>query len=303
MVQPEQKEWQGKTDGGRFGQWFLLSFLKRVDVKYLYPVLYLVIPFYLLFGNKNSRRAIVRYFREHFGKNKWQAYCKTWKNYMIFGQVVLDKFAIMSGRSAQFSIEVENRSSLDSLLASNRGLLIVSAHVGNFELSGHCISATSRRVNGLMFDGETLYYQTKRKNSSERDNLHLIPVKSDMSHIFELKEALDRGEIVAVSADRMLGSRKSYSLNFLGTDASFPSGVFRLASHSNANVVSLFIVKEKGTKYRGFCNILSDRKPEDSSVKQSEKWVSEYVKNLESILHRYPEQWFNYYDFWQPKCK
>ena len=56
------RQWSGKTGGGNFGQRFLFAFLKKVKVKWLYPVLYPVVPFYCMV-NHEAFGNIVWYFR------------------------------------------------------------------------------------------------------------------------------------------------------------------------------------------------------------------------------------------------
>lgn len=292
-----RQAWKGKTGGGRFGQSFLFAFLKRVDVRFLYPVLYAVIPFYLLFGNRRDFQAMLRYFRRRCGYSLGKSFGKTVRNYHLFGEVVLDKFAVLAGRIRQFDVEVSGREFLDAQMDSGQGIVIVSAHVGNFELAGHCIPRGRKAVNGLVSAQESEYYQRHRAVSSEEGELRLIPMDSGMDYVFALKDALSKGEIVSVLGDRISEGGRCVRLPFMGAEADFPLGVFRMASICGASVMSLFIVKEKGTHYKGYLHALSAN--EASSSVQAERWAGEYVSDLETLLRKYPEQWFNYYDFWQ----
>ena len=62
----QNRQWTGKTGGGSFGQKSLFAILAKINVSVVYPILSIVIPFYLLFGRKGYK-AISTYFQNRFG--------------------------------------------------------------------------------------------------------------------------------------------------------------------------------------------------------------------------------------------
>ncbi|MBR5028525.1 MAG: lysophospholipid acyltransferase family protein [Bacteroidales bacterium] len=291
------KQWEGKTGGGKFGQNFLFAVLRSVPVRVMYIALYLVTPFYVLFDFK-SRKNVYRYYRRRQGFSAWKSFWRVFANYLVFGKVVLDKFAIMAENTRQFKIvEVENIEHFDRLLNSESGFVLASAHVGNFELVGHCLLQDKKRVNGIIFGGESSQMRQQREKSSEHSNIRLISVNDSISHVFAVKEALDGGEIVTELCDRMFGSEKGFKVPFLGADALFPAGTFRMAVQLEKPILALFIMKDGGTRYRGFLYPLVADK-EASPMQQATDLAAQFARHLETVLRRYPNQWFNYYDFW-----
>ena len=129
----EAQQWQGKTSGGKFGQRFLLSFLKRFKVTALYPVLLLIIPFCLIFARKPNR-ALYHYFHNIHGYGWWKSLCATARTAHTFGKVVIDKFAIWAGRSEQFQVAHEHPEIAQRLFEQEKGALFAGSHIGNFEL-------------------------------------------------------------------------------------------------------------------------------------------------------------------------
>lgn len=292
----QDRQWNGKTGGGSFGQKFLFWALSKVKVSAIYPILYLVIPFYMLFGRKGYK-AIMAYFRNHHGMNWLQAFKATFNNHIIFGKVVLDKFAVLAGNTNQFTITVDNMNIFTDVTNQPEGFVVASAHIGNFELAGRCLTQDKKAMYGLVFGGETKQMQEHR-DKNETSNLKPIPVASDMSHLFAMKDALETGGIISVPCERLFGSQKSYTCSLLGKDAKFPIGIFRIASQLNVPVLGIFIMKEKGLTYHGYVRKFKTLENETSSVKQAENYGKQYVAFLEEMLLKYPEQWFNYYDFW-----
>lgn len=301
-MQKSKQQWKGKTGGGQFGQAFLFWVLKKVRVTYLYPALYFVIPFYLIFGRKGYKSSF-SYFNLNLGFNKLKSFLSTFRNHYIFGEIVLDKFALLAGNAKQFKVEIEAVEHVDKLMEEEKGFIIASAHIGNFELAGHCLSQNKKKINGIIYGGETKHYQKQRVEALEKSNINLIEVSDDMTHLFEIKQALDRGEVVSLPCDRVLGSNKTYTQNFLGKNAKFPIGTFKLASQLDVPVIAIFIMKERKLRYKGYAYLLNSLQEEKSSTKQAEHLAKQYISVLETTIKQYPYQWFNYYEFWEGERK
>lgn len=302
MKKENEREWEGKTGGGNFGQRFLLWFLRRVNVYWLYPMLFIAIPFYLIVG-RQGRKASYSYFRNRH-QFSWLKSCwEVLKNHVVFGTIVLDKFALLAGNKKQFTIQLDPSDVIQKKFNDPKGFLIAGAHVGNLEMAGLSIPHQQKRINGIIFGGESADFQKKRTDAFEDSDVHLIPVSNDMSHLFTIKEVLEKGEVVVIPCDRVFGSSKTVCSPFLNGQAEFPIGTFRLAAQLDVPVIFLFIMKEGWTTYRVFSEELSSSdEASNEAVNSTQKATilcKEYVKVLERILHQYPSQWFNFFPFWK----
>lgn len=295
----EAQQWQGKTRGGKFGQQFLFFILKYIKVTTLYPVLYLIIPFCLLFARKPNR-ALFRYHHRVRGLRRWPAFWATARNAHTFGKVVIDKFALLAGRSDQFSITVRNPEVFEHLLNQPEGFMLAGSHIGNFELLGQCLKQDKKAINGMVYGGESAALQQRRNSQFQQNNVKLISVSPDMSHLFAIKDALDNGEIITILCDRVFGAEKSKPLSLLSHPANFPLGPFRLAAQMEVPVISVFMMKEQKRKYTCYLVPLTVD-PQTSKTQRVESLMLQYVQSIETILHQYPEQWFNLYEFWPTK--
>lgn len=298
----EERQWQGTTGGGNFGQKALFVMLKRVRVILFYPVLILVIPFYLLFYRKGTKA--VKYYYSKIWKYGWlRTWWSCYLNELTFGKVVLDKFAVLSGNKKQFDIQFieQDWKNFQTLLEQEKGIILAGSHIGNFELLGQILSQDKKPISCVIFDGENANYQAHRNAAFGEQHVKLIPIKQDLSHLFAIKEALDKGEIIAILSDRHFGGRKIRKCDFMGKEAYFPTGIFIMAAQMEVPVISTFIMKEKGTHYTGFMKQLPADYTSGSVNTNSEKLLKEYVSSLETILQQYPHQWFNYYSFWEDK--
>ena len=298
----EKRKWKGDTGGGTLGQKALLFLFHFVNVTVGYVFLALTVPFYMLFARKGYL-SIYRYFRKHFSYSPLKAFFKTYLNHFVFGQCMLDRFAVYAGRKNFFRLQFTGNEEFFRLLDEEKGFIIASSHIGNFELSGYLLKQDKKHINALIFAGETKEVMENRSKILNRNNISVIPVMGDMSHIFTINEALSAGDIVSMPCDRIYGSDKNVECDFLSGKADFPVGAFTLAAHFDVPVVAIFVMKESATNYHIYVKpVVLDKLASDRELSKREKTeflTRKFVKELEEIVRKYPEQWFNFYEFWK----
>lgn len=290
-----QSKWKGKTQGGDFGQRSLVFLIRIFGLRFMYFIMAFAIPFFVIF-NRNERKAIVKYYHDICGFGKFRSFLRTFKNNFLFGKMMLDRLAIMAKKN-KFSIKIVNEDLFENFCNDEKGFMIGSAHVGNFELAGYALHQDKKKIHSLIFGGESPDIQARRLEILEKNNIVGIVASVDMSHIFKIKNALDEGNIVSMPCDRMLGSNKSIKVSLLGKETSLPMGPFITAAHSDVKMISIFIMREKVWNYTVYVNEIQY----DGSLnirQRSEQLARNYAKELESVLRNYSDQWFNFYDFW-----
>ena len=99
----KKKEWEGTTYGNAWMHKWLIRLLRFTDVRILYAFTSVfVIPVCLLINP--SAGIIYRFFRERMGFGRLKSALKTYQNHCLFGQVVIDRFAMYAGK--KFRIEI-----------------------------------------------------------------------------------------------------------------------------------------------------------------------------------------------------
>jgi predicted LPLAT superfamily acyltransferase len=297
----ENSKWKGNTGGGTLGQRGLIFFFRWWNLRFGYAIMAVVVPFYMLFAHK-SYMSVYLYFRQQFGFSKWTSFCKTYRNHFLFGQIILDRFAVFAGKKQYFDLEIIGYEHFQRLANGEKGFIMASSHIGNFELGGYLLYSDKKPINALIFSGETATMQQNRTKILNNNNIRLIPVLSDLSHLFTLNAALQNGEIVSMPCDRNHGSAKSIECRFLNGRADFPVGAFTLAATFDVEILAMFCMKISTKKYKIFVQIIRMGEQAGSQLTKKEQikeLVVSYVKELEQIVKQYPEQWFNYYKFWK----
>jgi len=288
-------KWQGKSQANVTGYKIFGFFIKSLGVRAAYFILLFVSLYYFFFSPKSSG-PILDFYRQRLKLPALRAYRLLYVNYFRFGQTLIDKFAVLAGQTNSFTFEFEGEEHLRSMVAKGRGGMLLSAHAGNWEAAGQLLQRLNTPVNIVMYDGEDANIKQYLQQSGQK-KFNVIFVKGDMSHIFEISAALAANELVCMHADRFLPGNKTVEADFLGAPALFPEGPFLLTLKLRVPVTFVYAFKESATHYHLYATEEKNFSPANRDTAKT--IVTEYVHSLEGMVHKHPEQWFNYYDFWK----
>ncbi len=288
-----EKKWEGTTYGNsRMHRW-LIVLLRWLPIRLIYFLAYLfAVPPTL---TKPGFRHAMRFFRTNFGCSAPKAFFLALRNHCLFAQAVIDKFAMYAGK--HFEIELEGYDNFLRLAAEPDGFVQLSSHIGNYEIAGYSLVAETKRFNALVFFGEKEEVMSNRARMFEHANIHMIPIKPDMSHLFEINSALANGETVSIPADRIWGSQKFVSRSFLGREAHLPMGPFQVVALRCVEALVVHVVKSAAKRYKIFVTPIEYDK-QAPKKEQIEQISAAYVAEMERVVKLYPTQWYNYFDFW-----
>ena len=184
----------------------LVVLMKVIDRRIIYCFMAVVVPFYMVFHH-DSYLATYRFFRQRLGYGRIKSFLKVYANHYCFGQVIIDRYAAYAGKKFRFELDGNER--FMELVNGERGFVQLSSHAGNYEMVGYGLTSTTKRINGLFYGGESKVMMDFRRKILSMHNVNLIEVDESMSHIFNMNAAIDRGEIVSMTGDRLFGSSKS----------------------------------------------------------------------------------------------
>ena len=292
--------WKGKTRGTPLGYKIFIFTLKYFGLSFAYFLLVLVSVYFFLFSPK-SNKALRFYFRKilKYGPNK--TFRSRYKNYVLFGQSILDKTAMMAGFTKKFTFEFDGEEHLHQMAGSTGGILI-SAHIGNFEMAGNMLDRVGSNINIVMHDAEHEKIKDLLEKTYAKKPVKIIPLKEDMSHLFLINKAVSNHEMICIHGDRFMEGARTLSLPFMGTIAHFPAGPFHMALSYGIPISFVFAMKDSRFHYHFYATppkvytFTRNRNDRNSEVQEI---VTDYISELEKMVNKYPLQWYNYYQFWK----
>lgn len=293
----EKTTWTGQSKGTKLGYGIFIKTLHFFGVSPAYLLLRFVAGYYFFFSRTSNRQA------QYFFRNRMKySYLKTlkqlYKNYYWFGQTIIDRVVMLSGVKNKFTFNFDDEVFFNEMIAQGKGGLLLSAHLGNWEIAGFLLKKRfSTPINIVMYDGESQQLKQYLDKATGRRNAHIITIKENLSHIYEIMEALNKNEFVCMHADRFLPENKTLKTEFLGAAARFPLGPFALASKLDVPVSFVFAVKQSPTHYH--FSATPGVIYRELATATPEYVLARFIQTLEEKLRNYPTQWYNFFPFWE----
>ena len=284
------------------GSRVLMHLIVRLTLALGRPVgralLYPICAYFLIFSVR-ARRASRDYLRRVL------QYEPGWRDllahYLCFATTILDRTFLLAGRIDYFDCELESVEELLSVVAQGRGCLLFGAHFGSFEmlrLLGTVECPVPVRI--LMHEENAKKLNSVLAALNPDISTQIIPLGQAQT-MLSVAEALGRGEIVGLLADRAVAGDKMQWCDFLGERAPFPEGPLILAATLGAPVILFSAVYHGGRRYHVRFKLFSDRvvlsRKDRSAALLAE--CQRYADWLAANCRNAPYNWFNFFDFWQ----
>jgi len=188
-------------------------------------------------------------------------------------------------------VKVSGLEYLDQALAKNKGVIALTAHLGNYELAGAITSLLGYSVSVV-----ALPHRNERVNNFFDGQRRLVglDVIATGTAIKGCLSALKKNKIVALLGDRDF-SQAGIKLNMFSRQAFFPRGGAYFALKTGAAIVPGFLVRENRFFYRLIFDqpIICEKGEEDEPA-----IISKYLSVLEKYITKYPDQWYMFGKLW-----
>ncbi|MCC6820656.1 MAG: hypothetical protein IT579_08005 [Verrucomicrobia subdivision 3 bacterium] len=300
----QTKHWSGSGQlrGGASGIKFFLTVLRVLGLRFTYALL--VPPAVYFSFVSPDVPATMDYHRRIFGPVPW--WNRRWlvfRHFFAFGQAIIDRIAVLAGNTKHFSFTFDGEEHLRAAVAEGRGVLLLTAHIGNWEAAGQLLSRINVPINVTGFDNEDPAIRALL-NQSAKANFRLLPLTGAPTDAIPLVAALRRGEIVAMMGDRAYDSPAA-NVPFFDGEAAFPVGAHVMAAIAGAPLVTVFSMREPGGHYHffGFPPQPPERPPHHLRDAHLRACAATFARRLEGIVKRDPLQWYNFFPFWNAPGK
>ena len=189
-------------------------------------------------------------------------HARAWVDFFYYGQRPVEEAL------TQFA-SIEGLERLDVAVAQGRGVILLTAHAGNFELGG---------VVGVPVDGV---------------GFSTLP----------LVKLLREGAMVGMQGDQDF-SLNGVPMPFFGREVPFPRGPWELSAMTGAPIVTTFFYTDEERRFHASfgepITILGGRGERMAAI---EAGMRTYVADLEALLRRHPSQWYCFYPFWDDPAR
>ena len=283
---------------------FFIALLTKVVPRPLFPpcAFATAFVFYLMLGKqRRAVRANLRIVTGRHGVERlviatFYKYARNWCDIMLMSRL----------RGARLQALIGRRSDprpLEEALSGGTGAILISPHLGNWELGGLGLADLGYRINVLTFREPDERVTEQRRDMREERGIGIIYVDRDDTSplaIIEAVNALRRSEVVCLIGDRD-GSSHTLRLDFFGRPVELPVGAAYLSMATGAPVIPVVVVLEGGR----YATLMDEPIFFQGGHGRHHEAIAAGMRRLAAVFERYireyPDQWYTFYEFWGEK--
>jgi len=190
-------------------------------------------------------------------------------------------------------VKAEGLSRLESAYGEGKGVVAVSAHLGNFELMGTFLALkgfTVTVVAAPLFDARLDALLLKNR---VRGGLHVVSRDRAASAVLR---ALRKGHVVGLLVDQDTRGA-GISVPFFGRPARTPTGPAVLADRAGAPIVPMAIHRLADDTH--LVTVRQAIRPAGRAPEDVESTTRAYTAELERFIRKAPDQWVWMHDRWK----
>ncbi|OGW48331.1 MAG: hypothetical protein A2078_15480 [Nitrospirae bacterium GWC2_57_9] len=286
--------------GNRLGIWFFRSAVMLFGLRGAYGLLYFVSLYYLVF-DRAVVTATLAYVRRRFPDHGTLR--RLADVYLLFvnqGKNLIDRYYVASGGGDIEQELLGYEKIRDFLAEGQKGLIFLTAHVGNWQLAMTALKDLGRTVHIMMRPEDNAAVKEALNIDSNRESVKILYTDGALGGVVEALKAIGQGDVVSIMGDRAYGYA-SLEAPLLGGDVRFPYGAFSLAAAARCPVAVLLCSKVGVKKYITDIShvINAPSGPRGSRDAEIKACVREFAGILEEYAVHYPFQWFVFRDMWQ----
>jgi predicted LPLAT superfamily acyltransferase len=294
------EHWSARKEGGGH---FAVCLIRTIGLTFgrtsarvlLYPI-----TLYFYFRRGYERRVSYAFLQRAFGRpaNAMQVM----RHIHSFASTILDRVFLLADRFTRFEVKVNGLEELVSRMQPHRGVLLLGAHVGSFEvLRVLAIERPDVKVCAVLDTQKTpaLTQLLHALNPAIARNV-IDASRPSTEIVLALGEALHEGALVTLLADRARAHEATVVVDFMGAPAAFPVAPFLIGSVLKVPIVMCLGMYRGGNRYDLYFESLADELTLPRRARKAElrAAVQRYATWLENHVRQDPYNWFNWHDFW-----
>jgi phosphatidylinositol dimannoside acyltransferase len=291
----ERRWWHGLAVHGVFWRKLVDGAVRKLPAVFHRPVIW-VATLLFFFIAAPARKALLRNLRL-IRPRSWRVrnYLRVLRVFSNFGWSLTDATAYRMSKG-RFRYELERARFLDQL-AATKGGIVLTAHMGNYDLGAALFAEKFHRrirmVRAPEPDALAAEHVDLALQQSSSGAVKVGYSSDGTSLAFDLLNALRGGEIISIQGDRVTGKVSRAPVKFFDREVFLPNGPFVLSLVSETPIYPLFIVRTGYRKYKIIARepivcSRGDGSRDEVIADAMQRWA----QVLEEIVKCHWQQWF-----------
>ena len=305
----ERSRWDAVAESGSMAALRVAGFIHRLFGRRVAWLLLRPVAAYYYLTEPSSTRTTLDYLQtlRRWSGGRSPAHEPTrrdsYRHILSFAINVYDRMVAWGGGFRSYTFDHRGSEHLFHYARTGQGGILLGAHIGSFDMPRILAGQYGVVLNVLMYTDHGARILSFFERLDPTSSLHVLRIDPHSAQAgFAIKACIDRGEFVAILADRVPpGSKEEVErVDFLGRPARFPLSPFLLACTLGCPLLTSMCVRTGDDRYEAVVEVLSEgeRIPRPERRARARQLLARYVATMEEYCVAWPYQWFNFYDYW-----
>lgn len=209
-----------------------------------------------------------------------------------FAKYLVDffRFEEVNDEYIKRKVKIENIHYLDEALKKGKGVVILSAHIGNWELGGVVVAFLGYPIWGVALPHKSKKVNDFFNTQRQIKGLNVISFGKAARACLRL---LEENKMIALVGDKDYTKEAGVVTDFFGRPSYMPKGPAAFALKNGTPIIPVFVLREPDDSFT-----VKIDKPIDCSSNTIEGITLRCTEKIEEIIKARPEQWYMFKKFW-----
>lgn len=271
----------------------ILLYVKFFPLPFHYIIISILIPLAIL---ANPKRFILGYIqiKNRLKISNIKSIYILLKSYINLSCLLLEFLNIpnLNKKNLENDFEVSGLKHFDDALKKEKGVLLLTAHIGNWEVLGQYLVILNYPLSSI---AKTQKYEAIDRFINKIRCSHNMEIVTKGFGLKALINALKNKRIIGILQD-IDAKNNGIMINFLNKPASTPTTIANLHKKYKTPIVPAFLVRKRYHKYRII--VLPPIEMYDKEKKEILKKCNDIISE---IIYKYPAQWLWLHNRWRTK--
>lgn len=276
----------------KIGQFLVLS----LSLKAAYKLAAFIATLQFLFSRKD-RNIVKNNLRAAFPEKSKAEINKTTRQVFVnFGKYLTDflRFEKIDMEFIRKQVKIEGLEHVDEALRQGKGIIIISAHLGNWEFAGAIMGMLGYKIVAVVLSHNDKKVSDLFNNQRQIKNMEVTTLGRAA---YACLAGLKQNKAIALLADRDF-TEHGVVIDFLNKKALIPKGAAAFHLKTGAPIIPAFLLRCKDDTFKFTFEPALKFNLRNEKEKDMEIIAKGCTSTIERYIKAYPEQWYMFRKYW-----
>ena len=192
-------------------------------------------------------------------------------------------------------VKLEGKENLDKARAKGKGAIVLTAHIGNWELGGGVVASMGYPLYVIALDHKDKRINDLFLHQRASVDVKVIPIGAQIKSCFRV---LKKNWLLAIVGDRDF-TNHGIKIAFFGQPTVFPKGPAVFSLRTGAAIIPTFVIRTENDAFKIIFEEPLEIKPTGNEAEDIKAIMQSYIAVIEKYVRSFPDQWCAFKKVWE----